>query len=92
MWLNFAGAYMVVKVIIEMVRMKLEGSGDGIGSLIKDLEGPLESAELRMNVISEPRFAKAKAIEAIETFRNYVEVHIYYFVLKKNKENSKNHI
>ncbi|XP_027097562.1 uncharacterized protein [Coffea arabica] len=67
------GAYMVVKVIIEMVRMKLEGSGDGIGSLIKDLEGPLESAELRMNVISEPRFAKAKAIEAIETFRNYVE-------------------
>ncbi|XP_027099555.1 uncharacterized protein [Coffea arabica] len=67
------GAYMVVKIIIEMVRMKLEGSGDGIGSLIKDLEGPLESAELRMNVISEPRFAKAKAIEAIETFRNYVE-------------------
>lgn len=67
------GAYMVVKIIIEMVRMKLEGSDDGIGSLIKDLEEPLESAELRMNVISEPRFAKTKAIEAIETFRNYIE-------------------
>lgn len=65
---------MVVKIIIEMVRMKLEGSNDGIGSLIKDLEEPLESIELRMNVISEPRHAKAKAVESIETFKNYVEV------------------
>ncbi|KAE9450378.1 hypothetical protein C3L33_17722, partial [Rhododendron williamsianum] len=67
------GAYMVVKIIIEMVRMKLEGSDEGIGSLIKDLEEPLESVELRMNVLSEPREAKAKAIEAIEEFRNYIE-------------------
>ncbi|KAL7240216.1 hypothetical protein ACSBR2_005976 [Camellia fascicularis] len=67
------GAYMVVKIIIEMVRMKLEGSDEGVGSLIKDLEEPLESIELRMNVLSEPRHAKAKAIEAIEVFRNYVE-------------------
>ncbi|KAL3501906.1 hypothetical protein ACH5RR_036355 [Cinchona calisaya] len=67
------GAYMVVKIIIEMVRMKLEGSDEGVGSLIKDLEEPPESAELRMNVISEPRFAKAKAVEAIETFRTYIE-------------------
>ncbi|KAI8021243.1 Phosphomannomutase/phosphoglucomutase [Camellia lanceoleosa] len=67
------GAYMVVKIIIEMVRMKVEGSDEGVGSLIKDLEEPLESIELRMNVLSEPRHAKAKAIEAIEVFRNYVE-------------------
>ncbi|CAL5399995.1 unnamed protein product [Camellia sinensis] len=67
------GAYMVVKIIIEMVRMKLEGSDEGVGSLIKDLEEPLESIELRMNVLSEPRHAKAKAIEAIEVFRNFVE-------------------
>ncbi|KAJ4840592.1 hypothetical protein Tsubulata_021427 [Turnera subulata] len=67
------GAYMVVKIIIEMVRMKLAGSQEGIGSLIKDLEEPLESVELRMNVISEPRDAKAKAVEAIETFRSYIE-------------------
>lgn len=65
---------MVVKIIIEMVQMKLLGSDEGIGKLIKDLEEPLESIELRMNVISEPRHAKAKAIEAIETFRSYVEV------------------
>jgi len=67
------GAYMVVKIIIEMVRMKLAGSDEGIGSLIKDLEEPLESIDLRMNIISEPRHAKAKAVEAIETFRSYIE-------------------
>ncbi|GER39190.1 phosphoglucosamine mutase [Striga asiatica] len=67
------GAYMVVKIIIEMVRMKLEGSDEGIGSLIKDLGESLESAELRMNILSEPRFAKAKGVEAIEEFKNYIE-------------------
>ncbi|XVF02862.1 hypothetical protein REPUB_Repub04eG0211200 [Reevesia pubescens] len=67
------GAYMVVKIIIEMVRMKLAGSDDGIGSLIKDLEEPLESIEVRMNIISEPKYAKARGTEAIEAFRSYVE-------------------
>ncbi|KAI3811983.1 hypothetical protein L1987_16683 [Smallanthus sonchifolius] len=67
------GAYMVVKIIIEMVRMKLEGSNEGIGSLIKDLEEPLESVELRMNILSEPKYAKAQAIDIIETFKNYIE-------------------
>ncbi|KAM5566996.1 phosphomannomutase/phosphoglucomutase [Rosa sericea] len=67
------GAYMVVKIIIEMVRMKLAGSDEGIGSIINDLEEPEDSVELRMNVVSEPRYAKEKAIEAIETFRQYVE-------------------
>lgn len=65
---------MVVKIIIEMVRMKLEGSDEGIGSLISDLEEPYESIELRMNIISEPRHAKARGTEAIETFREYIEV------------------
>jgi hypothetical protein len=65
---------MVVKIIIEMVRMKLAGLDEGIGSLIKDLEEPLESIELRMNIISEPRLAKEKGVQAIETFRSYIEV------------------
>lgn len=65
---------MVVKIIIEMVRMKLAGSDEGVGNIIKDLEEPSESLELRMNVISEPRYAKEKAVEAIEMFREYVEV------------------
>ena len=68
---------MVVKIIIEMVRMKLAGLDDGIGSLIKDLEEPFESVEMRMNIISEPRDAKAKGVQAIETFRTYIEVLIY---------------
>ncbi|KAK1399285.1 hypothetical protein POM88_009148 [Heracleum sosnowskyi] len=68
------GAYMVIRIIIEMVRMKLDGANEGIGILIKDLEEPLESAELRMDVMSEPRHAKAKAIEVIETFKNYIEL------------------
>ncbi|KAK5842480.1 uncharacterized protein LOC108466801 [Gossypium arboreum] len=67
------GAYMVVKIIIEMVRMTLEGSDEGIGSLIKDLEEPLESIELRMNIISEPKYAKARGREVIEAFRSYIE-------------------
>lgn len=65
---------MVVKIIIEMVRMKLAGSDEGIGSLISDLEESFESVELRMNIVSEPRHAKAKGTEAIETFRKYIEV------------------
>lgn len=67
------GAYMVVKIIIEMVRMKLQGSEEGVGSLIKDLEEPLEAVELRMDVQCEPRFAKEKAVEIIEQFRNCIE-------------------
>ncbi|XWS34481.1 hypothetical protein CRYUN_Cryun21dG0042100 [Craigia yunnanensis] len=67
------GAYMVVKIIIEMVCMKLSGSDEGIGSLIKDLDEPLESIELRMSIISEPKYAKARGTEAIEVFRSYVE-------------------
>ncbi|XP_073301469.1 uncharacterized protein [Primulina huaijiensis] len=67
------GAYMVVKIIIEMVRMKLEGSNKGIGSLIEDLEEPFESVELRINIVTEPRYAKAKGSEVIEAFRNYIE-------------------
>ncbi|MFS8032935.1 putative phosphotransferase (phosphomutase) [Helianthus anomalus] len=67
------GAYMVIKIIIELVRMKLEGSNEGIGSLIKDLEEPLESVVLRMDILSEPKHAKAQAVEIIETFKTYVQ-------------------
>lgn len=65
---------MVVKIIIEMVRMKLGGLSEGIGSLIEEFEEPLESIELRMNILSEPRYAKAKGAEAVQTFRKYIEV------------------
>ncbi|KAJ6838724.1 uncharacterized protein M6B38_318875 [Iris pallida] len=67
------GAYMVVKIIIEMVRMKLAGSQEGIGSLIKELEDPVESVELRMNITTQPQQAKEKGAEAVETLRRYIE-------------------
>ncbi|RZC58220.1 hypothetical protein C5167_005531 [Papaver somniferum] len=68
------GAYMVVKIIIEMVRMKLAGSdNEGIGGLIKEFEDPADSAELRINITCEPRFAKQRGVQAIEAFRNYIE-------------------
>lgn len=69
---------MVVKIIIEMVRMKLAGLDEGIGSLIEDLKEPLESVELRMNIACEPRYAKAKGTEAIETFRKYMQVNAVF--------------
>lgn len=69
---------MVVKIIIEMVRMKLAGLEEGIGSLIEDLEEPLESVELRMNIVCEPRHAKAMGTQAIETFRMYIQVQPFH--------------
>lgn len=65
---------MVVKIIIEMVRMKLMGSSEGIGSLIKELKDPLESVELRMNVLTQPKHAKQKGAEVVETLKQYIEV------------------
>ncbi|KAG9456757.1 hypothetical protein H6P81_001265 [Aristolochia fimbriata] len=67
------GAYMVVKIIIEMVRMRLAGQNEGIGSLISEFEDPMESVELRMNIVSLPKDAKSDGAEAVETLRKYIE-------------------
>lgn len=68
------GAFMVVKIIIEMVRMKLTGSGEGIGDLIKQLEEPLESVLLRMNIVTPPKHAKEKGAQLVETLKQYIVV------------------
>ncbi|TVU10641.1 hypothetical protein EJB05_44185, partial [Eragrostis curvula] len=67
------GAYMVVKIIIEMVRMKLAGLEGGVGSLIMDLEEPVESELLRMNIMGEPKYAKQRGVQAVETFKEYIQ-------------------
>ncbi|XP_072982929.1 uncharacterized protein [Typha latifolia] len=67
------GAYMVVKIIIEMVRMKLIGSDEGLGSLIKELREPVESVELRMNILTQPTYAKQKGTEVVETLSKYIQ-------------------
>ncbi|RWW51976.1 hypothetical protein BHE74_00041630 [Ensete ventricosum] len=61
-------------IIIEMVRMKLMGSSEGIGSLIKELKDPLESVELRMNILTQPKHAKQKGAEVVDTLKQYIEV------------------
>lgn len=43
------GAYMAVKIVIEMVRRHIEGAGS-IGDIIKDLKEPLEAKEFRIRV------------------------------------------
>ncbi|KAJ0962645.1 hypothetical protein J5N97_027767 [Dioscorea zingiberensis] len=67
------GAYMVVKIIIEMVRMKLAGIEEGIGALIKGLEEPLESVELRLNITTPPKYAKQKGSEVVDTLKKYIQ-------------------
>ncbi|KAJ4770287.1 Phosphomannomutase/phosphoglucomutase [Rhynchospora pubera] len=67
------GAYMVVKIIIEMVRMKLSGIEEGIGSLIRDLKEPAESVELRLNIVTAPSYAKGKGSEAVQTLKEYIQ-------------------
>lgn len=64
---------MVVKIIIEMVRMRLAGLEGGVGSLIMDLEEPAESMLLRMNILGEPKYAKQRGTQAIETFKKYIQ-------------------
>ena len=75
------GAYMVVKIVIEMVRMKLEGLEGGIGSLIMDLEEPAESVLLRMNILGEPKHAKQRGTMAVEAFKNYIQVNLKFCYL-----------
>lgn len=65
---------MVVKILIEMVRMKLSGNEEGIGSHIKGLAEPLESVELRINIITQPKYAKEKGAQAVDALKKYIEV------------------
>uniref|UniRef100_A0A0D9WQB2 phosphoglucomutase (alpha-D-glucose-1,6-bisphosphate-dependent) n=1 Tax=Leersia perrieri TaxID=77586 RepID=A0A0D9WQB2_9ORYZ len=67
------GAYMVVKIIIEMVRMRLAGLEGSVGTLIIDLEDPAESVLLRMDILGEAKYAKTRGSQAVETFKNYIQ-------------------
>uniref|UniRef100_A0A0E0GRC5 phosphoglucomutase (alpha-D-glucose-1,6-bisphosphate-dependent) n=1 Tax=Oryza nivara TaxID=4536 RepID=A0A0E0GRC5_ORYNI len=67
------GAYIVVKIIIEMVRMRLVGLEGSVGTLIMDLEEPAESKLMRMNILGEAKYAKQRGTQAVETFRNHIQ-------------------
>lgn len=51
------GAYLAVKIIIQMVRMRLAGDERGIGALLDGLESPVEDMEFRLGFIDTPDFA-----------------------------------
>ncbi|GMH35739.1 hypothetical protein BSKO_03607 [Bryopsis sp. KO-2023] len=64
------GAYMAVKIVIEMVKRRAEGKG-GISDIIADLKEPLEAKEFRIRVEAKdfPPITK----DTVERFRKYVE-------------------
>lgn len=69
------GAYLAVKIIIEMVRLRLQGDARGIGGLLETLESPLEENEFRLNFISRDGFqAYGKTVvESFAEFANTVD-------------------
>lgn len=50
------GAYLAVKIIIEMVRLRLAGDERGIGGLLDGLETPVEEYEFRLKFIDQTGF------------------------------------
>lgn len=64
------GAYLAVKIIIEMVRLRLAGDKRGIGGLLEGLDAPLEEKEFRLTFIDQSDFQKygAGVVEAFAKF------------------------
>ena len=58
------GAYMAVKIVIEMVRRRREGLG-GIRQIIEDLKEPLEAKEYRIKIMvgSSKKMSHEKAVD-----------------------------
>lgn len=69
------GAYLVVKIIIEMVRLRLTGDPRGIGGLLDGLDTPLEEHEFRLNFIDEADFSEygAGVVKAFPEFAASVD-------------------
>jgi phosphomannomutase len=64
------GAYLAVKIIIEMVRMRLQGDARGIGGLLDDLETPREEDEFRLNFLDQSDF-QAYGKRVVEAFAEF---------------------
>ena len=66
------GMYLVTVLIVRAMKLKREGST--LGSLIADLKEPVESAELRMNIVSEDFRETGKvAIQLVLDYANAAE-------------------
>lgn len=69
------GAYLAVKIIIEMVRLRLAGDQGGIGGLLDGLDCPLEENEFRLKFFDETDFQSygGKVVEAFAEFAGSVD-------------------
>lgn len=66
------GAYLAVKIIIEMVRLRKSGDAGGIGSLLDGLETPVEEYEFRLKFIDKNNFQEYGA-NVVEAFAKFCE-------------------
>lgn len=69
------GAYLAVKIIIEMVRLRLAGDARGIGGLLDGLDAPLEEKEFRLPFLERSNYKEygAAVVQAFAQFAKNVE-------------------
>lgn len=69
------GAYLAVKIIIEMVRLRLAGDKRGIGGMLDGLEAPIEEFEFRLKFFDKTNYREygARVVEAFAEFATGVE-------------------
>jgi phosphomannomutase len=69
------GAYLAVKIIIEMVRMRLAGDERGIGALLDGLQTPREEYEFRLDFKDREGFQEygGRVVEAFAEFAASVD-------------------
>eukprot|EP00200_Dunaliella_tertiolecta_P007129 CAMPEP_0202373016 /NCGR_PEP_ID=MMETSP1127-20130417/4110_1 /ASSEMBLY_ACC=CAM_ASM_000462 /TAXON_ID=3047 /ORGANISM="Dunaliella tertiolecta, Strain CCMP1320" /LENGTH=628 /DNA_ID=CAMNT_0048969755 /DNA_START=3126 /DNA_END=5012 /DNA_ORIENTATION=+ len=68
------GAYLAVKVVIELVRRRLSGQGD-IGELLDTLKEPAEAAEYRLRITPTPENPDFKEVGqmVLDRFHNWIQ-------------------
>ena len=69
------GAYLAVKILIEMVRLRLANDSSGIGTLVESLQAPKEEKEFRLKFIEREGFKEygANVVQAFADFSNSVD-------------------
>ena len=76
------GMYLVTVLLVEA--MKLKKQGRTIGSLISDLREPVESTEIRLNIIDDD--FRTKGREAIQLVLNYADTADTWHIAPDNRE------
>lgn len=76
------GMYLVTVLIVKALQMKKTGMH--LGQLIKELKDPVESKEIRMNIL-EPDF-RTKGQEAIQMIMDHAEITPHWHIAPDNRE------